>query len=351
MSIDDVSVNSRVSKKYVEAIENADRNELPQEVYLLGFLTLVIKALKLEDTDILDRYKEQATDYTLQEILESNQEAITGLASPPDSSSPRKKKKAKGKYFKIYQLYVLALIIIISFCVILVNKYKSNKTVNKVISPIKKVKVIDPKIEEHQELIKEKAAEEEKKKEKISKEKEKEKFKDRYKKRHSPKKEKNEQASLEEQQKEFKKASEDVKKQIKNIQENIEQKQSSEEKTVAQEPKQTDSDFDKFTSVKGYKTLKLKAVDTAWFQIIGVDQDKILFEGDVFPNYGPKEFNFKDRIGFVVATGNAGGILYNIGSGAKKLGEKGQIIKWYYPKEARAIYKSKHPASNKKASL
>lgn len=110
--------------------------------------------------------------------------------------------------------------------------------------------------------------------------------------------------------------------------------QTPEEKETQKEVK------DVSTEKTGSHTLKIKVREVAWVQIIGIDQDKVLFEGDVFPNIEPSEFTFSDKAGFVLATGNAG--AFEIGADQNSpivLGKSGQLIKWYYPQDAQDGYK------------
>lgn len=88
----------------------------------------------------------------------------------------------------------------------------------------------------------------------------------------------------------------------------------------------------------GLVNLKFEIVDNAWFQLISVDTGKVLYEGDVFPNFGKRQFKFSDKYGFVLASGNAA--AFKIKDSAKDyvLGEKNQLIKWFYPASAKNIY-------------
>lgn len=97
-----------------------------------------------------------------------------------------------------------------------------------------------------------------------------------------------------------------------------------------------------FIAGKGQEYIKIKILDQAWFQIIGISSDEVLFEGDVFPDKEPNYFFLRDEKGFVVATGNAGALEVDYGEGSKRLGEKGQLTKVYFPKSAKAFYLKKN---------
>lgn len=56
-SLDEVSSNTNISKKYLEALENDDYETFPAEVYARGFLKNYAKSLKLDAQSILDEYK------------------------------------------------------------------------------------------------------------------------------------------------------------------------------------------------------------------------------------------------------------------------------------------------------
>ena len=92
---------------------------------------------------------------------------------------------------------------------------------------------------------------------------------------------------------------------------------------------------------KGDKKLKLSIREVAWFQVYGIAAGKTLYEGDAFPNVEPNKFEFRDDIGFALASGNAG--AFEVENSGKNfiLGKSGQLIKWYYPEGARYEYKQR----------
>lgn len=92
---------------------------------------------------------------------------------------------------------------------------------------------------------------------------------------------------------------------------------------------------------EGARSLKISMREVAWFQVYGIAAGKAIFEGDAYPNVEPSKFEFRDDIGFALASGNAG--AFKVHDGLKKyiLGESGQLIKWYYPEGAKYEYKQR----------
>lgn len=58
-SIKHVADKLRISARYLEAIETANTNELPERVYALGFIRSYARFLNLNGDEILERYKEE----------------------------------------------------------------------------------------------------------------------------------------------------------------------------------------------------------------------------------------------------------------------------------------------------
>jgi transcriptional regulator with XRE-family HTH domain len=111
-------------------------------------------------------------------------------------------------------------------------------------------------------------------------------------------------------------------------------------KKEAQRPSyETNEDSSEYGS--GSKKLKINIREVTWFQVYGIAAGKVLFEGDAYPNVKPNQFEFRDDIGFALASGNAG--AFEIKDSGKKfiLGKSGQLIKWYYPEGARYEYKQR----------
>lgn len=119
-----------------------------------------------------------------------------------------------------------------------------------------------------------------------------------------------------------------------------------------EEPEQKTKELVKEVTKKYYKAgsgskdLKVKIKDTAWFQVIGVAADMVLFEGDVFKDSGQQKFEFKDDKGFILATGNAGAFQVSTDDGSFVLGKEGELIKWYYPDTVRTSKKTVYKQQN-----
>ncbi len=58
-SIKQVADKLRISARYLEAIETANTNELPERVYALGFIRSYARFLNLNGDEVLERYKEE----------------------------------------------------------------------------------------------------------------------------------------------------------------------------------------------------------------------------------------------------------------------------------------------------
>lgn len=57
--IKDIADKLRISARYLEAIETANKNEMPERVYALGFIKSYARFLNLNEKEILARYKEE----------------------------------------------------------------------------------------------------------------------------------------------------------------------------------------------------------------------------------------------------------------------------------------------------
>lgn len=261
-SYEQLSKLSRVSIEYIDAIENLKRDELPEEVYLIGFIKLVLKALKVAEADqLIEGYKDQESKRLIQVILE--EQDLDGLGPEAESALQNTRflkgfSEYKNKYFKVYQVYLLAIILVLGLCFVLLKKFSSDSS---------SLKPGAFKVESLQTNLGSDGSE------------------------------------------------------------NLASALSHEKPSLMKDPPKY--------------TLKLKIIDRAWFQIIGIESGRILYEGDVYPGKEPDSFEFSDDIGFVLASGNAGAFLYDAGRGFKDLGDRGELIKWYYPRKARKIYKKR----------
>jgi cytoskeletal protein RodZ len=259
LSIEDLSAESRVSIRHIKNIEEARRDLLPEETYLVGFLNLLLKALKLEHKKIINDYKYKDGTFIVQSIINQTDEPLA-IQKHSTHSSKKEPAKIRGQYFKIYHLYILATIVVIFLALSFINK--ASKTIKEV-----------PNIKEEQseELFQEIKPEGEEKEEAVE---------------------------------------------------------------AAAKP-------DSLSTGQGSYSLNIKIIEPAWVQIIAIGTGNVLFEGDVFPDHGLGEFDFHDNVGFVLATGNAGAFKVSTGGAFKKLGESGQLTKWYYPESAKVNHLDK----------
>lgn len=262
---EDLYYKSKVSVHYIENIESANRNELPEETYIQGFIVKILKALKL-NLDILDRYKDQESQYIVQTLINSTAGSVLAKQTVIKESDQF---IFEFKIIYVYLLLVAFLLLLFLFITPWNDGHKSSKS------------SID-RVQKQQDIF-------------------------------APK----------------------------SVVQQIAKADPVEEPSI-----ETNRDPSLYLAGTGDKSLRLKILSTAWIQILGVEQNRVLFEGDVFKNTGVKNIVLKDNIGFVVATGNAGAFAYiDKRNKERKLGKRGELIKWYHPKSAREAYKGRLKAN------
>lgn len=261
LSQEELAYESRVSVTHLKNIEEANRKELPEEAYLLGFIAKLLKALNFENpNEIIERYKKEEGSYVVQSIVNSYEtnDSKLGFAFTD---------------FKIYHLYTIFIICLLVLAWLTITNYgKNNIDLNELKPTIKK---INSQFNSQQEAT--------------------------------------------------------INGAVNGL--DLEANQSLLD-NVPNATKQVVSNG------VGSKLLSIEATNNAWYQIIGVAQQKILYEGDVGPSNAVDRFKFYDDQGFVLATGDAGAFLVDTGNGPFKLGKSNETIKWYYPQTARRIYKT-----------
>jgi transcriptional regulator with XRE-family HTH domain len=102
-SVDEFAKQSRLSPKYIVAIEDGRRDELPEEAFLMGFLNLAAKSLKL-DPSAIEQYKDMDASFILETIMNDE----TPIKIPYSY-------RYREPFFKIYHLYVLLAILVAFF--------------------------------------------------------------------------------------------------------------------------------------------------------------------------------------------------------------------------------------------
>lgn len=298
ISIDQLALESRVSSKHIQNIENANRTDLPEDTFLISFLTKVMKALKIPNTEqLLNQYRVTEGDYVLQSIIDI-QEINSGAGF------------TESKYFKIYHLYIVFALFLLICLWVVFNKanedYEYNPIAGSESVEVKKsndlfsiFKATNQKIDEKKEKVNEEKAKEET------------------------------EANPEEgtvANGQTLTANGTIP--AENIEENTDASKIQEDL-----PKKV------INRGSGGHNVKLYIKDSAWVQVIGVGSKKILYEGDV-SSLNTSIIDLKDDVGFVLATGNAGAFDVDVGSGSFKLGQSGQLIKWFYPESAKAVYRT-----------
>lgn len=59
LSLADVEIKTKIREKYIESIENNNYKDLPNKVYIIGFLTTYANILGLDPKDIIEQYKRE----------------------------------------------------------------------------------------------------------------------------------------------------------------------------------------------------------------------------------------------------------------------------------------------------
>ncbi|NQY78910.1 MAG: helix-turn-helix domain-containing protein [Candidatus Caenarcaniphilales bacterium] len=338
LSVKDLADKSRVSYTNIINIEEGIRDELPEDACLNGFIKILLKTLKIEDQDlVLANYQESLSS-----------QAFVNLNNAGHEVNSEKSKVERGQTIKrIGKVFILFFLVVLVFGFILKNCSKKISDVesSKIVKPeslIDKAKKIsgdsdEVKISEEDLLINKKKTEKAKKEAEA-----------KLKKQNELKK-KNEQLEKEELKKKAElKKKEELKKQAELKKEGeLKAKEEAKKKELAKQEQ-----IANLEKVKNSKSVKLKfeIVDNAWFQLISVDTGKVLYEGDVFPNFGRHQFEFSDKYGFVLASGNAAAFKVKDSSKEYVLGEKNQLIKWFYPNSAKSIYYQRREAEKQKES-
>ena len=72
-SIDEVSVSTRISHSYVEALENGDFEKLPGVVFVKGFVKNLIKTYGVRDMDVIAKldlvYRQKRENTSILQLL------------------------------------------------------------------------------------------------------------------------------------------------------------------------------------------------------------------------------------------------------------------------------------------
>ena len=315
LSVKDLSDKSRVGYTNIINIEEGIRDELPEDACLNGFLKILLKTLKIEDANnILSDYSSNLSEQSFVNLSNSGKEVSPELTKLKRVSTLKNILKVLGFLF----------ILVLSFGFFLKNC--SQKISNTASLKTPTLKIPDKETGKNQSKAKEKTKESNKASNLIEQ-------------KAQNNKAKAEKKNIESKKKKVEKAKEIQKAASKEIAEKkIEKtlKEIKKEDIKKPEPKKEIKPVIPVT--KGKVKLNFEIVDTAWFQIISVDTGKVLYEGDVFPNFGQSSFSFADKYGFVLASGNAAAFKIKDKSKDYVLGGKDQLIKWYYPASAKDIY-------------
>lgn len=310
ISIDQLALESRVSSKHIQNIENAQRSDLPEDTFLFSYLSKLFRTLKIPNADqLIDQYRKNEGDYIVQSIIDV-QESNAGEGF------------RDGKYFKVYHLYIAFALFLVLCIWIVINKANEDYEYSPVIStePIE-VKNSNTLFDLFAKLNPINLDKEEEKKE-------------------EDKKDSDEKSKKDTKKEEKVENGETLATNGNALQAEVKPESVIEpEKKIIEESTPPPVRRRSVSRGSGAYNVRLGVRDTAWVQVIGVGSKKVLFEGDVSEE-DISALDLHDDVGFVLATGNAGAFDVNVGSGNFKLGQSGQLIKWFYPESARTIYKS-----------
>ncbi len=240
LSIEQLSEESKVAINHIRNIEEANRDALPEEAYLMGFVSKILKTLKVKNINtVLDYLRQDSVDQVIEEIIN-------------DSDINQKAKRWSFKLTK-YHVYISLVILLAAMTWFVFNlSMKSNPRVKTKSTIILKTKPLQ------------------------------------------------------------------------------------EELSLVEDSQEPD-----FLAGIGEKRVDLEVLDNAWYQIIGINQDEVLYEGDVYYDKGDKLFRFFDDTGFVLATGNAGAFKVSADGNNFILGATGARIQWFYPSSIKELYLDK----------
>lgn len=234
LSLEDLSVEAKVSIAHIQNIERGNRAALPEETYLVGFLNKLLRTLKFDNVDeVLNYYRQREADNVVAEII--NDSEIIETAKPWSLQVTK---------YHLYSLLIIGVVLLTWF----VFNLSSNR-----IEPAPTLNLV---VDESLETL----------------------------------------------------------------------------------PR---TELPDFVKGKGAKQLDVEVIDNAWYQVIGVNQEQILFEGDVFYDHGYKLFRFFDDTGFVLSTGNAGAFKVKVDTKNFVLGRTSERVQWFYPESIKQFYTPK----------
>jgi len=102
-TVEEMARQSKLATKYIVALEDGRRDELPEEAFLMGFLNRAAKTLQL-DQQAIDKYKDMEASFILETII--NDETPVKI---PYSY------KYREPWLKIYHLYIIAAVLVVFF--------------------------------------------------------------------------------------------------------------------------------------------------------------------------------------------------------------------------------------------
>lgn len=288
MTLEDVSEETKIQKRYLKALEEERYEELPGEVHVKGFMRNYCRTIGLNPDEVVEMYKMQKEEKTIYK------------------NSAASSEKTGDKFIgKLILLFVLVIVVIVAFKIFTQNrdsKMKNNEVIEKIETS-----------ESHREEIKEQTAiiekeETEKKEEKIE-EKMKEETKEEIKEKKIETKKEVEQEQAIEKNNLSEKDNAVLEKEIFN--EISEKKENIKEKIEVQE-----LDYS--------KDIKIIVDGKSWMEI--KKNNEVVFSGIVEKN--EQLYKGTDNDEFEMKIGNAGSvsIIYN-GDDLGVLGKPRQVVR------------------------
>lgn len=129
ISIDELALESRVSIHHIKNIEEANRSELPEETYLVGFLNRILKTLKINNASTLvNSFKKNEGDFIVQSLVNNNNPELDTVSR-------------NDSYFKLYHVYiVIAVMFFVLICFVINRANLDNERIVEVKKTVKNKK-------------------------------------------------------------------------------------------------------------------------------------------------------------------------------------------------------------------
>ena len=146
----DLADRAKIAVKYLENIEKGNREDLPEEAYLMSFINKIAKTLGISDpSKLINEYKEQEGNYIVQKIVNDNFDHAQSSTN--------------ASFVKIYHLYIIIALLFAAACYYLFSTNKLNEVPKEIVTlsqientnvkPEQAVVTVEEVVEEVQEEI------------------------------------------------------------------------------------------------------------------------------------------------------------------------------------------------------